>query len=89
MDEQDFEADDGPLMNLLLEAYLDQWSKGKDSDLALKEKILALLSKAPDCPSWGWPRALLACKMVMTIWKYYKHKHLKLFIYAYIYTGWI
>ncbi|ODN06411.1 Vacuolar protein sorting-associated protein 11 [Orchesella cincta] len=59
----DFESSDGPLMNLLLEAYLDQWTKNKDTDVATKEKLLALLTKAPDCPSWDWARALFACKM--------------------------
>ncbi|CAL8099347.1 unnamed protein product [Orchesella dallaii] len=60
---QDFESSDGPLMNLLLEAYLDQWANKKDTDVATKEKLLALLTKAPDCPSWDWARALFACKM--------------------------
>jgi hypothetical protein len=55
-------------MNLLLEAYLEHWGKNKDnSDLGSREKINALLSKAPDCPSWDWARALLACKMVRDI----------------------
>jgi hypothetical protein len=63
---QEFQADDGNLMNLLLEAYLEQWTKNKD-DIVSREKILALLSKAPNCPTWDWPRALLACKMVSMI----------------------
>lgn len=62
---QDFQNSDGPLMNLLLEAYLDIWSKNRDTDIVTKEKLLVLLSKAPDCPSWDWARALFACKMVM------------------------
>lgn len=53
-------------MNLLLEAYLGQWSKNKDIVVA-KEKMLALLSKAPECPSWDWARALFACKMVIIV----------------------
>jgi hypothetical protein len=61
---QEFTSDDGPLMNLLLEAYLEHWSKNKDTNFANREKILVLMSKAPDCASWDWPRALLACKMV-------------------------
>jgi len=64
---QDFESSDGPLMNLLMEAYLDQWKKNKDTDVATKEKLLALLTKAQDCPSWDWARALFACKMVPKI----------------------
>lgn len=60
---QDFQKSDGPLMNLLMEAYLDLWSKNKDTDIPTTEKLLALLSKAPDCPSWDWARALFACKM--------------------------
>jgi len=53
-------------MNLLLEAYLDQWSRNKDTDLdqATRGKILALMSKAPDCATWDWSRALFSCKMV-------------------------
>lgn len=51
-------------MNLLLEAYLDEWSAKKETDIVTKEKLLVLLSKAPDCPTWDWARALFACKMV-------------------------
>ena len=51
-------------MNLLLEAYLDQWSTNKDGDSATREKMLALLSKAGECPTWDWARALFACKQV-------------------------
>ncbi|CAG7816852.1 unnamed protein product [Allacma fusca] len=66
---QEFQTNDGPLMNLLLEAYLIQWSASNmadegesEGDSAVNEKILALLSKAPNCQSWDWARALFACK---------------------------
>jgi len=55
----EFEAHDGPLMNLLLETYLDQWEYAY-----AHEKLMALLTKAPECPSWDWARALFACKKV-------------------------
>ena len=64
---QEFQSNDGPLMNLLLEAYLLQWSGNKEEseeNQPLNEKILALLSKAPNCPTWDWARALFACKKV-------------------------